>query len=43
MQPDWVAISNSGNLRPVMKATVSQVIPEETQIETIETQGEQTT
>jgi hypothetical protein len=22
MQPDWIAISNSGNLRPVMKATV---------------------
>ena len=24
MQPDWVSISNSGNLRPVLKATVSQ-------------------
>lgn len=22
MQPDWIAISQSGNLRPVMKATV---------------------
>ena len=37
MQPDWVAISQSGNLRPVMKATVSQHIPKDTQIETIET------
>ena len=36
MQPDWVAISNSGNLRPVMKATVSQVLPP-VEIETIET------
>ena len=37
MQPDWVAISHSGNLRPVMKATISQQIPEDAQIETIET------
>ena len=50
MQPDWVSISHSGNLRPVMKATVSQSIPKDTQVETIETptnpqntQGEQTT
>ena len=25
MQPDWVAISKSGNLRPVLKATIEQV------------------
>ncbi len=37
MQPDWVAISHSGNLRPVMKATVSKYIPQGTQVETIET------
>ena len=35
MQPDWVAISHSGNLRPVMKATVSQYIPDAS-VETIE-------
>jgi len=40
MQPDWVAISHSGNLRPVMKATVSQLPPADAQIETIETPGE---
>ena len=27
MEPDWVAISNSGNLRPVLKATISEGIP----------------
>ena len=37
VQPDWISISHSGNLRPVLKATVSQQIPE-AQIETIETQ-----
>jgi hypothetical protein len=24
MQPNWVSISNSNNLRPVLKASVSQ-------------------
>jgi hypothetical protein len=36
MQPDWIAISHSGNLRPVMKAIVSQQLPDNAQIETIE-------
>jgi hypothetical protein len=36
MQPDWIAISHSGNLRPVIKAIISQQLPENTQIETIE-------
>ena len=35
MQPDWVQISNSGNLRPVLKATISQE-PPAAKIETIE-------
>jgi hypothetical protein len=35
MQPDWMAISNSGNLKPVLKATVSQE-PVAVPIETIE-------
>ena len=36
MQPDFVSISNSGNLKPVLKATISQQLPE-TKIETLET------
>ena len=27
MEPDWIAISNSNNLRPVMKATISEQDP----------------
>jgi len=42
MQPDWIAISKSGNLRPVLKATVSQSL-EGVEVETVDsTQGEQT-
>jgi hypothetical protein len=42
MQPDWIGISQSGNLRPVMKVTITtpEEILEDTQIETIETLGE---
>ncbi len=36
MQPDFVSISNSGNLKPVLKATISERLPE-VKIETIET------
>jgi hypothetical protein len=44
MQPDWIAISKSGNLRPVMKATVSQQNPTNAEIETInQNEGEETT
>ena len=44
MQPDWIAISNSGTLRPVMKATVSQQNPTNAEIETInQNEGEETT
>ena len=42
MQPDLIAISKSGNLRPVLKATVSQSL-EGVEVETVDsTQGEQT-
>jgi hypothetical protein len=44
MQPDWISISNSGTLRPVMKATVSQQNPTNAEIETInQNEGEETT
>ena len=43
MEPDWIAISKSGNLRPVLKATVSQEPPADAEIETINsTEGEGT-
>lgn len=29
MEPDWVAISKSNNLRPILKATIAEVLPEE--------------
>ena len=31
MEPDWIAISNSNNLRPVLKATISEQPPAETE------------
>ena len=30
MQPDWIAISKSGNLRPVLKASISDKTPQST-------------